>query len=70
MEKDSTYYTYKISAWDNISNSFKEDESGNFTTFLKYVRLYHKNKNFRNIKHYIVTHTIIQVNIDETIINI
>lgn len=67
--KDSTYYTYKISAFDNLSKSFKEDEAGSFKTFIKFVRLYNNNKHFTNIKHYIVTHTIIEVNIDETLIN-
>lgn len=66
--KDSTYYTYRISAWDEFSKSFKEDESGNFMGFIRYVKLYKANKHFRNIKTYIVTHTIIEVNIDETII--
>lgn len=67
--EDSTYYTYKITAWDNLSKSFKEDEVGSFKTFINYVRLYHNNKYFTDIKHYIVTHTIIEVNIDETLFN-
>lgn len=67
MEKN-TYYTYKITAWDNLSKSWKENGASNFKSFVKLVRLYRSNKYFTNIKHYIVMNTEIEVNIDETIV--
>lgn len=67
MERN-TFYTYKITAWDNMAKSWKEDEVFNYKSFIKMAKIYKTNKDFVNIKHYIITHTAIEVNVDETII--
>lgn len=63
---ENKYYTYKIEAYDNLSKSFKEDECSSFKSFVNLARLYKNTKSFTNIKHYIIVHEEIKVNIDET----
>lgn len=65
MELEQTAsYSYKISTWDDKNKRFQEEELTSFQAFIKMLKIYNENKNFMNIKTYIITHTAVRININ------